>query len=57
MRDKKGVEKRVRCNYTTHLFDFEQGGINLTLLYEKEDRYGEEIEKRIVDSFELIKEL
>ena len=54
---KKGVEKRVRCNYTTHLFDFEQGGINLTLLYEKEDRYGEEIEKRIVDSFELIKEL
>jgi hypothetical protein len=54
---KKAKDKRVRCNYTTHLFDFEQGGINLTLLYEKEDRYGEEIEKRIVDSFELIKEL
>jgi hypothetical protein len=41
----------------THLFDFDQGGINLTLLYEKEDRYGPEIEKRVMDSFELIKEL
>ena len=54
---KKGKIKRVRCNYTTHVFDFEQGGINLTLLYEKEDRYGESIEKRVMDSFELIKEL
>ena len=54
---KKGKDKRVRCNYMTHLFDFDQGGINLTLLYEKEDRYGPEIEKRVIDSFELIKEL
>ena len=54
---KKGKNKRVRCNYMTHLFDFEKGGINLTLLYEKEDRYGPAIEKRVMDSFELIKEL
>ena len=54
---KKGEQKRVRCNYTSHLFDFEKGGINLSLLYEKDDRYGEEIEKRVIDSFELIKEL
>ena len=54
---KKGKDKRVRCNYMTHLFDFDQSGINLTLLYEKEDRYGPEIEKRVMDSFELIKEL
>ena len=54
---KKGKDKRVRCNYKTYLFDFDQGGINLTLLYEKEDRYGPEIEKRVMDSFELIKEL
>tara|TARA_B100000575_G_scaffold291947_1_gene299045 strand:+ start:234 stop:1868 length:1635 start_codon:yes stop_codon:yes gene_type:complete len=54
---KKGKDKRVRCNYITHLFDFDQGGINLTLLYEKEDRYGPEIEKRVIDSFKLIKEL
>ncbi len=54
---KNGKNKRVRCNYTTYIFDFEQGGINLTLLYEKEDRYGESIEKRVMDSFELIKEL
>jgi hypothetical protein len=54
---KKGKDKRVRCNYMTHLFDFDHSGINLTLLYEKEDRYGPEIEKRVMDSFELIKEL
>ena len=54
---KKEKDKRVRCNYITYLFDFDQGGINLTLLYEKEDRYGPEIEKRVIDSFELIKEL
>tara|TARA_B100001175_G_scaffold297450_1_gene287184 strand:+ start:4142 stop:5776 length:1635 start_codon:yes stop_codon:yes gene_type:complete len=54
---KKGKSKRVRCNYTTHVFDFEEVGINLTLLYEKEDRYGKAIEKRVMDSFELIKEL
>ena len=54
---KKGKNKRVRCNYMTHLFDFDKGGINLTLLYEKEDRYGPAIEKRVMDSFELIKEL
>ena len=54
---KKGKNNRVRCNYITHVFDFEQGGINLTLLYEKEDRYGKFIEKRVMDSFELIKEL
>jgi hypothetical protein len=54
---KKGKDKRVRCNYMTHLFDFDQGGINLTLLYEKVDRYGPKIEKRVMDSFELIKEL
>tara|TARA_B100001057_G_scaffold500801_1_gene617910 strand:- start:3196 stop:4830 length:1635 start_codon:yes stop_codon:yes gene_type:complete len=54
---KKGKDKRVRCNYTTHVFDFDQGGIKLTLLFEKEDRYGESIKKRVMDSFELIKEL
>ena len=54
---KKGKDKRVRCNYMTHLFDFDQGGINLTLLYEREDRYGPQIEKRVMDSFKLIKEL
>ncbi|MFL2577812.1 MAG: hypothetical protein ACJ0QE_03805 [Flavobacteriaceae bacterium] len=54
---KKGNDKRVRCNYTTHVFDFDQGGIELTLLFEKEDRYGESIKKRVMDSFELIKEL
>ena len=54
---KKGDDNRVRCNYTTHVFDFELGGITMTILYEKEDRYADKIEERIMNSFELIKEL
>ncbi len=54
---KKGDDNRVRCNYTTHIFDFESGGITMTILYEKEDRYADKIEERIMNSFELIKEL
>jgi hypothetical protein len=29
----------------------------MTILYEKEDRYADKIEERIMNSFELIKEL
>ena len=54
---KKGQEIRVRCNFSSYLFTFEQGTIILTLMYEKQDRYGEEIEERIVNSLDLIKEL
>ena len=49
--DKKALESLFKA------FDFDKGGIKLTLLYEKEDRYGPAIEKRVMDSFELIKEL
>jgi hypothetical protein len=54
---KKGQEGRTRCNFSSYLFAFDQGTIILTLMYEKQDRYGEEIEERIVNSLELIKEL
>lgn len=54
---KKGQEARTRCNFSSYLFAFDQGTIILTLMYEKQDRYGEEIEERIVNSLELIKEL
>lgn len=54
---KKKQTKRVRCNFSAYLFTFEQGTIILTLMYEKEDRYGQEIEQRILNSLDLIKEL
>ncbi len=54
---KKKKQERVRCNFSAYLFTFEQGTIIVTLMYEKEDRYGADIEQRIVNSLELIKEL
>lgn len=54
---KKNKVERVRCNFSAYLFTFEQGTIILTIMYEKEDRYGEQIEQRIVNSLELIIEL
>ena len=54
---KNQEELRVRCNFSAYLFAFDQGTILLTLMYEKEDRYGEAIEQRIVNSLDLIKEL
>ena len=54
---KNQEEQRVRCNFSAYLFAFDQGTILLTLMYEKEDRYGEVIEQRILNSLDLIKEL
>jgi len=54
---KNQEEQRVRCIFSTYLFAFDQGTILLTLMYEKEDRYGEAIEQRILNSLDLIKEL
>ena len=54
---KKGKNERVRCNFNALLFTFEEGTIILTMIYEKEDRYASEIEQRIMNSLELIKEL
>ena len=52
---KKG--EKVRCFFTTLIVDYEEGKVSLTLIYDKDDRYGHEISKKIVDSIELIKEL
>ena len=54
---KKGEKGRVRCSFNTLLLTFEEGTIILTMMYEKEDRYASEIEQRIINSIELIKEL
>ena len=54
---KRGLSERVRCSFNSLLFTFEEGTINLTIMYEKEDRYAPKIEQRIINSLELIKEL
>ena len=54
---KKGEKDRVRCSFNALLLTFEEGTIILTMMYEKEDRYASEIEQRIINSIELIKEL
>lgn len=55
--NKKGSTKPVRCSFNTLLFTFEEGTIILTMMYEKDDRYGAQIEQRIINSLEMIKEL
>ena len=54
---KKGDSERVRCSFNALLFTFEEGTIILTMMYEKDDRYASQIEQRIINSIELIKEL
>lgn len=47
----------VRCNFTNLILVYEKGTINLRIVYKKEDRYGSMIERKIINSIELIKEL
>ncbi len=49
--------EKARFNYSSYVFDFKSKSIILSILYEKDDRYALEIENRIVDNIELIKEL
>ena len=39
------------------IFPFENGTTEIQLLFAKDDRYGETIEERILESIEIIKEL
>ena len=54
---KSGDSERARCSFNALLFTFEEGTIILTMMYEKDDRYASQIEQRIINSIELIKEL
>ncbi|MCH1431683.1 MAG: hypothetical protein L7V31_03790 [Flavobacteriaceae bacterium] len=54
---KRGDSERVRCSFNALLFTFEEGTIILTMMYEKDDRYASQIEQRVINSIELIKEL
>jgi hypothetical protein len=50
-------KKMVRCDFTTLVIDYEEGKVSLTLFHDKDDRYGDEISEKIINSIELIKEL
>lgn len=50
-------KEMVRCYFTTLIIDYEEGKVSLTLFHDKDDRYGDEISEKIINSIELIKEL
>lgn len=50
-------KEMVRCYFTTLIIDYKDGKVSLTLIYDKEDRYGKDISEKIINSIELIKEL
>ena len=50
-------KEAIRCFFTTLIIDYEEGKVSMTLIYDKDDRYGDEISKKIIGSIELIKEL
>jgi hypothetical protein len=51
------TEERTRCRLISIILPFEQVQIELRMLYAKEDRYGDQIEARIIESLEVLKEL
>ena len=54
---KSNGSDKVRCNFTNLILVYENGTINLRIVYKKEDKYGSMIEEKIINSMELIKEL
>lgn len=50
-------QEPLRCRFVSVIFPFETSTVELTLIYSKEDRYGADIEERILNSLEIIKEL
>ncbi len=49
--------ENIRCNFTNLLLVYNKGIINVIVVYDKEDRYSAQIEEKIINSIELIKEL
>ena len=47
----------VRSSYTSIIFPYDQVTISITIIYLKEDRYSDKIERRILESLNIIKEL
>ena len=50
-------KERTRCRLRSIILPFNQVQVELRILYDKENRYGEEIENRIIESLEVLKEL
>lgn len=50
-------KERTRCRLRSIILPFEQVQVELRMLYAKDDRYGDEIEARIIESLEVLKEL
>tara|TARA_B110000444_G_scaffold258392_1_gene299206 strand:- start:28361 stop:29962 length:1602 start_codon:yes stop_codon:yes gene_type:complete len=50
-------DKMIRRYFTTLIVDYKEGKVSLTLIHDKDDRYGEEISEKIINSIELIKKL
>ena len=50
-------KERTRCRLRSIILPFEQSQVELRMLYAKDDRYGDEIEARIIESLEVLKEL
>ena len=54
---KNKSKERVRSNFTSLVVNYDEGQILMTFFYEKNDRYGEKILNKMINSIELIKEL
>ena len=50
-------KERTRCRLRSIILPFEQVQVELRMLYAKDDRYGDQIEARIIESLEVLKEL
>jgi len=50
-------KERTRCRLRSIILPFEQVQVELRMMYAKDDRYGDKIEARIIESLEVLKEL
>jgi hypothetical protein len=50
-------KERTRCRLRSIILPFEKVQVELRMLYAKDDRYGDKIEARIIESLEVLKEL
>ena len=55
--DIESNNKLLRYNFTSVIFPYDQKTINLVIVYRSDDRYANEIERKILESFNIIKEL
>jgi hypothetical protein len=54
---KSEVDKMVRHEFSTIIFAYDDGFTKLLISYKKNDRYAKDIEEKVINSIELIKDL